>query len=198
VLAELGRATVLELRGRRAEAVDALSELTERFPLPAAVALLADLHRLEGRTEEAGIEVEVARAAFGSVSSAGGVVDLERALFEADRGDPALAVSLATAAHDARHTIFTADALAWSLTRAGRAAEAVPHAEAALRLGTRDATLRFHAATTFASAGLLDRARAELLAAAGAGGPLPPLHRAAGVELAGRLGVVAPDLWRVG
>jgi tetratricopeptide (TPR) repeat protein len=198
VLAELGRASVLELRGRRAEAIDALTRLTERFPLPAAVALLADLQRLEGRTADADLSVEVARAAFGSVVSAGGVVDLERALFEADRGDPALAVALATAAYDTRRTIFTADALAWALTRAGRAAEAVPLAEQAVRLGTRDATLRFHAAATFADAGLVARARVELEAAADTGGPLPPLHRAAGLSLAGRLGVEAPELWRVG
>jgi tetratricopeptide (TPR) repeat protein len=198
VLAELGRASVLELRGRRAEAIDALTRLTERYPLPAAVALLADLERLEGRTEDADLNVEVARAAFGSVVSAGGVVDLERAVFEADRGDRALAVTLATAAHDARSTIFTADALAWALTRAGRPAEAVPFAEEAVRLGTQDATLRFHAATTFADAGRVDRARAELGAAANAGGPLPPLHRTAAVALADRLGIEAPDLWRVG
>jgi tetratricopeptide (TPR) repeat protein len=198
VLAELGRASVLELRGRRAEAIDALTRLTERYPLPAAVALLADLERLEGRTEDAELNVEVARAAFGSVVSAGGVVDLERAVFEADRGDRALAVTLATAAHDARSTIFTADALAWALTRAGRPAEAVPFAEEAVRLGTQDATLRFHAATTFADAGGVDRARAELGAAADAGGPLPPLHRTAALALADRLGVQAPDLWRVG
>src|SRR5829696_8782971 len=52
VLAELGRASVLELRGRRAEAIDALTRLTERSPLPAAVALLADLHRLDGQGED--------------------------------------------------------------------------------------------------------------------------------------------------
>jgi Flp pilus assembly protein TadD len=132
------------------------------------------------------------------VVSAGGVVDLERALFEADRGDPALAVSLATAAHEARRTVFTADARGWALTRAGRAAEAVPFVEESLRLGTEDATLRFHSATTFAEAGQTDRARAELEAAAATGGPLPPLHRGEAVALAARLGVTAPALWSVG
>ena len=198
VLAELGRATVLELRGRRADAIDALTRLTDRYPLPAAVSLLADLQRLDGRTADADLDVEVARAAFGSVVSAGGVVDLERAVFEADRGDRALAVALATAAHDARQTIFTADALSWALTRAGRATEAVPYAEEAVRLGTQDATLHFHAATTFADAGLVDRARTELAAAIDTGGPLPPLHRADGVALAERLGLEAPSVWRVG
>ncbi|MBA3303817.1 MAG: tetratricopeptide repeat protein, partial [Acidimicrobiia bacterium] len=38
VLAELGRARVLEARGERAEAVEALSALTERYPQPAALA----------------------------------------------------------------------------------------------------------------------------------------------------------------
>jgi hypothetical protein len=94
--------------------------------------------------------------------------------------------------------VFTADARAWALTRAGRAAEAVPFAEESLRLGTRDATLRFHAASTFAEAGLADRARAELEAAGATGGPLPPLHRAGALDLAERLGVEAPALWSVG
>src|SRR5919107_1760041 len=53
VLAELGRASVLDLRGRRAEAIEALTRLTERFPLPAAVALLSDLQRAEGDGEGA-------------------------------------------------------------------------------------------------------------------------------------------------
>jgi tetratricopeptide (TPR) repeat protein len=198
VLAELGRASVLELRGNRPGAVEALTRLTERFPLPAAVALLTDVQRAQGDGEGADLSVEVARAAFGSVVSVGGVVDLEQALFEADRGDPAVAVSMATAAHDARQTVFTADALAWALTRANRAVEAVPYVEEALRLGTSDATLRFHAATTFAVAGQDDRARTELRAAAETGGPVPVVHRAAAVALADRLGVEAPALWRVG
>jgi tetratricopeptide (TPR) repeat protein len=195
VLAELGRATVLELRGERLEAVDQLEQLTARRPIPAAVALLADLQAAEGRTADAELSIEVARAAFGSAVSAGGVVDLERAVLEADHGDPGLAVALAEAAHEARRTVFTADARAWALTRAGRAGEAVPFAEEALRLGTADATLRFHAATTFADAGNDARARTEIGAAAATGGPLPPRHRAAAVALAARLGVTPAPLW---
>ncbi len=198
VLAELGRAHVLELQGRRPDAIDALERLTGRMPLPAALTLLGELQSLDGRAADADLTFDVVRAAYGSVVSAGGVVDLEQAVFEADHGDPARAVELATAAHDARQTIYTADALSWALTRAGRPAEAVPFADEALRLGTEDATLRFHAATTFADAGQVDRARAELEAAAATGGPLPPLHRAAAGALAARLGVVPPSLWSVG
>ena len=87
------------------------------------------------------------------LAAAGLDTDLESALFEADHGDPARAVELAEAAYAARHTVFTADALGWALTRSGRAAEAVPFVEESLRLGTSSAALRVHAAAAFAAAG---------------------------------------------
>jgi tetratricopeptide (TPR) repeat protein len=88
------------------------------------------------------------------LAAANGVdVDLELALFEADHGDPAVAVRMARATWRTRTSVFAADALAWALYRDGRAHEALRFARHALSLGTRDARLLFHAGAIELAAG---------------------------------------------
>ena len=53
---------------------------------------------------------------------------------------------LAESAAADRHDIFTEDALAWSYFKAGRVSEAAAAIRRALRTGTRDQTIRAHAA----------------------------------------------------
>jgi hypothetical protein len=135
--------------------VDRLRRLVDRTPVPTAATLLGEL------TGDYGL----VRTTYALQESAGGVIDLEAALFEADHGDPAVALRRAQAAYDARRTIFTADALAWALHRAGRDAEAVAPMAEALRLGTADAQLHYHAAEIAAATGDTARARTEVTAA---------------------------------
>jgi Flp pilus assembly protein TadD len=92
------------------------------------------------------------------------MVDLEMALFETDQGeDPNRAVELARRAYEQRpDAVYPADALAWALLRAGDPAAAVAPLEQALRLGTSDPLVRFHAAEIFYALGDIERARAEL------------------------------------
>jgi len=72
-------------------------------------------------------------------------VDLESAVYRADhRIRPLETVELARRARAARPSIYGDDALAWALARSGRCLEALPLAERALRLGTKDALLYFH------------------------------------------------------
>ena len=54
------------------------------------------------------------------------------------------------------------DALGWSLYRSGDIAGALPYVDHALRLGTPDALLHFHAAVVFDASGQADRARDEI------------------------------------
>jgi len=70
---------------------------------------------------------------------------VELAVFEADHGDPDQAVAEALDGWRARKSIHAADALAWALYRDGQAARAERYARLALRLGTADATLHYHA-----------------------------------------------------
>ena len=58
-----------------------------------------------------------------------------------------------------RQDIYTYDVLAWALHKNGRSREAVTAMTEALRLGTRDARLFFHARMIYHAAGDLERAR---------------------------------------
>ncbi|MBW3621627.1 MAG: hypothetical protein KY461_15395, partial [Actinobacteria bacterium] len=162
VPAQLGRLEIAALRTSPAEAADELSALVDELPRLDAVLLLADLREAAGDAEGRASAVELARAMAALQRDAGQVVDLELALLEADHGDPEVAVELARSAYEARpDNVFAADALAWTLHRAGRSDEARPLVDRALRLGTADPVLRFHAAAVLAATG--DAGRAEEL-----------------------------------
>jgi hypothetical protein len=93
--------------------------------------------------------------------SSGVNTDLESAIFLADRGERLDdAVAQATAIYSAqRGSVRAADALAWSLHKSGRSAEALDYARQSLRLGTRDNLILFHAAIIERTAGDPARAR---------------------------------------
>ena len=96
----------------------------------------------------------------------GADVDLELALFEADHGTPATALGYAEKAYaDRPDAVLVQDAYAWALHRAGRSAEALPVAKAALRLGTRLPVLQYHLGAIAAAAGERETARTALTAA---------------------------------
>ena len=193
--AELGQVRVLAARGELARATDLVAALTERLPLPDAVAVHADLLAATGDADAATRQHELVRAIEALNASAGGVaVDLELARFEAalvgrPGGDAARALDLATRAHVARPTVFADDAMAWALRRAGRPAEALPFAEAGVRTGIQDATIWWHLAAVQADLGRDDEARASLATSRSIGGPLPLLEQPEARALAIRLGL---------
>jgi tetratricopeptide (TPR) repeat protein len=190
VPAAVGRARVLAARGERAQAIMLLSQVVARYPQPAAVVLLGELQAVDGRTEDAAKTFALVRRIAALQRQAGQVTDLEMALFEADHGDPRRAVALSAAAYDARpDNVFVNDARAWTLFKAGRAGEATTYADQALRLGSADALLRYHAAEVFAAAGQPDRARAELRRAFDLNPWFSPFHAKDAIALAARLGV---------
>jgi tetratricopeptide (TPR) repeat protein len=167
VLAEFGEARVEVARGRRGAAIERLRALTQRLPVTNAVALLGDLQERAGQTVAAARSFDLVRTIGKLQRSSGQVTDLEMAIFEADHaGDAASAagaVALARRAYDARpDNVFVNDAVAWSLYRSGDIAGALPYVDRALRIGTPDALLHFHAAVVFDAAGQADRARTEI------------------------------------
>lgn len=144
--AGIGRAQTAAAAGRFDVAAGLLTEVVDRFPEPAAVTLLGDVLRAQGRTEEAdqvfarvGVVADLQRAA-------GAIVDLELAQFMADHGDPDQAVALARTAYERGSTILAAQVLAWSLHQSGDSEAALPFAKEAIRLGTADASLLLQAA----------------------------------------------------
>lgn len=195
--AELGLARVLAYRGDLRGAAERLAVLTDRIPLPDAVALHADVLAASGDGAGAADQRGLVRAIEELNRSQGGIsVDLELARFEADHarlpgGDPVGAVALAAAARAGRPTIFGDDTLAWALRQAGRAAEARPYALAATRFATADASLWFHLAAIEADLGNLDDARAHLQRSRSISPHLPLVERAEAATLAARLGLGA-------
>jgi tetratricopeptide (TPR) repeat protein len=153
-------------RGDSSQAIAIYKGLVERLPLPQFVIALGELQESLGQTQEAARQYDLAAAMQKLSASAGVDVDMELALFEADHGtDPAATVARARAAHERRPSIYAADALSWALFRAGQYDEAARYSDEALRLGTRDASLHYHAGMIARARGDAAVARAHLEAA---------------------------------
>ena len=141
-----GIARVHAAQGKLTEAIALYRELVDRLPLPEFVIALGEALEASGDRKGANEQYALVNAMQQLNADAGMNVDLELALFEAAHGsNPAKAVERARAAYGVRPTIYAADALAWALHRAERNAEAQPFATEALRLGTQDASLYYHA-----------------------------------------------------
>ena len=144
------------------EAIALFQRAADILPLPEYVIALAEAQAAAGRADEAARSFKLARAEIQLFEASGVVVDLELALFEADHGDPAAALELAEAAYAATPTVRAADALAWALHRLGRDDEAKARSDEALRLGSRDPLLRYHAGAIAAALGDVAGARRDL------------------------------------
>src|SRR5262249_5279807 len=83
----------------------------------------------------------------------------ELVYFYADRDiKPASALDMAQRELDVRKDVYGHDAMAWALYRSGRAEEAAASVKEALRLGTQDAKLFFHAGMIFSRLGETEQA----------------------------------------
>lgn len=76
--------------------------------------------------------------------------------------NPERALELARRERERRGDIYTEDALAWALFRAGALADAVPAMVRAVRHGTPDARLLFHHGAILLASGKVEEGRAEL------------------------------------
>jgi len=154
-----GLTRVLVARGELRAALDTLAPHVSAMPTPDGLALEGDLLMALGRGDEAERSYRLAEAAW--TSDAPEPSRLAR--FLAGRGrrlDDA--IDLARREATVRNDIFTLDALAWALFRSGRVAEAAAAIEQALRLGTRDRIIRYHAAAIDVARGERRTARIDL------------------------------------
>jgi tetratricopeptide (TPR) repeat protein len=154
-----GLTRVLVARGELRAALDTLAPHVSAMPTPDGLALEGDLLMALGRGDEAERSYRLAEAAW--TSDAPEPSRLAR--FLAGRGrrlDDA--IDLARREATVRNDIFTLDALAWALFRSGRVTEAAAAIEQALRLGTRDRVIRYHAAAIDVARGERRTARIDL------------------------------------
>jgi tetratricopeptide (TPR) repeat protein len=153
-LAGLGRVRAAE--GRLGEAIDLYRRATARVPAPDLVGALGDVLAAAGQAEEAERQYALVEYMGRVAQAAGTTYGRQLALFYADHDrhlDEALRLARQEAA--GRGDIYTDDALGWALYKNGRLAEAKRAALRALRLGTEDALLHYHAGMIAAA---LDRA----------------------------------------
>jgi len=194
--ATFGWARVLASEGDSDRAIDVLKGLIRRVPLPAALILLGDLQLNTGRADDAARSFDRFRSVVKLQRSAGAVTDLETAIFEADHGDAGRALAAARAAYAARpENVYAADAMAWALVNSGDAPAAQTLVDQALRLGSADASVRYHAAVIADAVGDPARARRELEYVFARNPYFSFSQRGAATELAARLDVSTPVAW---
>jgi tetratricopeptide (TPR) repeat protein len=129
-----------------------------RLPLPQYVIALGELQQAAGKRPD----YDLVRAEERLLQANGVNTDVDLALFEANHGSPAKAVSLAKRAWAAAPSVRSADALGWALTSAGRPAQGLRWARRALVLGSRDPSFLYHAGKSAQAAGRAALARAYL------------------------------------
>ncbi|KPI29897.1 Tetratricopeptide TPR_2 repeat-containing protein [Actinobacteria bacterium OV320] len=163
-----GRARAQAASGRQAEAVKGLELIVARYPLPGPLVELGELYEARGG------EGDAAKAenqyllvdAWTAIARANGVnADLDTALAAADHGDRATALRAARDDWSRRHTVHTADALAWALHVNGKDAEALPYARQATATGYRNASFLYHRGVIEKATGHPADARTHLAAA---------------------------------
>jgi tetratricopeptide (TPR) repeat protein len=156
-LAALGR--VRAARGDLPDAIKQYEQVIKRLPDPLNVAALGDLYKLAGREREATAQYALVEQIARLSALNGALYNRQLALFYADHDmKPDEAYQLAAREYQVRQDIYGADAVAWTALKAGKLAAAQTAIKDALKLGTRDAKLLYHA-------GLIARAAGDQAAA---------------------------------
>ncbi|MDF5752662.1 hypothetical protein [Spongiactinospora sp. TRM90649] len=155
--AVVGKARAAALAGRLDTAAELYRTAVDRLPLPQHVIEYAEVRVASG--QDPAEQWRLLRAVRDLSSAAGVRDDVMWAEYEADHGDPALAVRHARTEYARNPNLAAADALAWALFRAGRPREALPFAREALATGRRDALAAHHRAEIEKALGMDAEAR---------------------------------------
>ena len=160
-LASMGKA--LAARDDLNGAIDFYERAARRFPDLNFVAALGDLYKIAGREPEAEKQYELAEQIARLSELSGTLYNRGLALYYADHNlKSEEAYRLAAKEYATRRDVYGADALAWTALKAGKIPEAQAAVKEALRLGTRDARLFYHAGMIARAAGDNSEARKYL------------------------------------
>jgi tetratricopeptide (TPR) repeat protein len=184
----LGQARVAAARGETDVATRTYEKVVSNQPLPEHLVEYGEFLLSIGRDDAADEQFAVL-ATVRTLFEANGVSDdLGIALFEADHGNPAAAVTAARAEFDRRQNVDAHDALGWALHKAGQDAEALEHARAATALGGASARFLYHRGAIEAALGRDDDARATLTEALDRNPYFSPLFGPQAADLLDSLG----------
>jgi len=149
--------------GRSADAIMLYQKAIAIVPMPIFVAELGDLFAKSGNQPEAQRQYALVEY-IGLLGRINRVLhNRDLAIFYADH-DMKLseALDLAQKELEVRRDVYTWDALAWALYKNGKLIEATEASRKALRFGTRDSLLLFHAGMIAEGLGKHEQARSEL------------------------------------
>lgn len=153
-------------RGDLPGAIESLEKSVSMRPDPASIALLADIYKMAARDADAQRQYvlldEIARLS----AAKGNIYNRELSMFYANHDlKTAEACEAVTKEYETRRDIYGADAVAWACYKSGRMDEARAAMKDALRLGTRDAQLFYHAGMIEKASGNKTEAKRLLTAA---------------------------------
>ncbi|HWO00097.1 MAG TPA: tetratricopeptide repeat protein [Blastocatellia bacterium] len=151
-LAGLARARAAQ--GDLEGAMEYYQRAIQIVPDPTFIAALGDVYRLAGRDRDAQGQYALVEH-IGKLSELNGVLyNRQLAIFYADHDiKPPEAYQQAMREYAIRRDIYGADAVAWTALKAGKVAEAQSAAKEALKLGTRDSKIYYHAGMIALAAG---------------------------------------------
>lgn len=174
-LASLGR--VRAAQGDMFAAIEHYQRAIKILPDPSFMTELGDIYKVMGRSKGAAKQYKRVQELYLHMAGRDHIHDRQLAMFYADH-DLKVEVAYAIAVHDyeVRHDIYAADALAWTALKAGKIPEAQIAIKNALRLGTRDAKLWYHAGMIARAAGERDLASDYLKRALGLNPSFDPLQ----------------------
>jgi tetratricopeptide (TPR) repeat protein len=166
-----GQARVRAARGDLSGAAGLYQRAVQALPLAEYAIALGDVNARLGDTEAARAQYGLVEAIDRLFAANGVRTDLELAVFQADHGgDLEAALQSVQAEYALRPSVTVADGLAWVEYRAGDWDAALAHSREALRLGSRDPLMLYHAGVIAQATGDIERAR-ELLAESSALNP---------------------------
>jgi tetratricopeptide (TPR) repeat protein len=139
-------AKVRAARGDFPGAVEQYKKAIDIFPDPTYVAALGDIYHLLGKEQEAAAQFKLVQAIAHLNLASGNLYNRQEALFYADHDiQSQKAYENAIQEYTVRKDIYGADAVAWTALKAGKLPEAQTAIKEALRLGTQDSKLFYHA-----------------------------------------------------
>lgn len=161
--AQVGLARVTAIRGDYEAAIKLLQQAIAVMPLPDSVILLGDIEQLAGHADEAEHEYALVGAIQQLFRANGVDTDIELALFNLDHDQQVPeSIELASKLLEKRPSVKVYDTLAWALYKDGQYNQAADASRQALRLGSRDPLLLFHAGMIAYQLGDQDAARTYL------------------------------------
>jgi tetratricopeptide (TPR) repeat protein len=160
-LAALGKARAAQ--GGYVEAIQLYQRAIGIVPQPVTLSALGDLYAKAGQKEQAQLQYDTVELIARLAAINQQIYNRELALFYADHNlKPAEALALAAGELEVRQDIYGYDALAWALYKNDRPREAAAAMASAMKLGTQNPNLYYHAGMIYYRLREWDKARVHL------------------------------------